>query len=65
MDTHIRVDENKIIEETRYCLNNNVDVYTILNCIMKEVITFMIYLQKAKIIGIILFSTTYYYFNKH
>lgn len=65
MDTHIRVDENKIIEETRYCLNNNVDVYTILNCIMKEVITFMIYLQKVKIIGIILFSTTYYYFNKH
>lgn len=65
MDTHIRVDENKIIEETRYCLNNNVDVYTILNCIMKEVITFMIYLQKVQIIGIILFSTTYYYFNKH
>lgn len=32
---------------------------------MKEVITFMIYLQKVQIIGIILFSTTYYYFNKH
>lgn len=29
MDTHKRVDENKIIEETRYYINNNVDVYTI------------------------------------
>lgn len=29
MDTRKRVDENKIIKGTGYCINNNVDVYTI------------------------------------